>query len=103
MFEDLKAYKKHSPMYPAWRDQRDIQEARRLTYLKENPDKFNKEDVKRGELLIRAVNIMDEHSQKNAENMEMATEAVLETVVGWVSMLGVGIGAGIAAAKKVNT
>lgn len=100
MFEDLKAYKKHSPMYPAWRDQRDIQEARRLTYLKENPDKFNKEDVKRGELLIRAVNIMDEHSQKNAENMEMATEAVLETVVGWVSMLGVGIGAGIAAAKK---
>ena len=100
MFEDLKAYKKHTPMYPDWKAQRDLQEAKRLEYLKQNPDKFNKEDVKRGEVLIRAVNIMDEYSQKNAENMEMATETLMGQVAGIASMIGTAIGGVLAFAKK---
>ncbi len=79
MFGDYKAYKHYEPAYDSWKMGRDIMEAKRLEYLKQNPQEFNLEDVQRGKTLLRAIDIMDEYSQKRAEDTEIATE----NTVGW--------------------
>ena len=43
---------------------------------------------------------MDEHSQKNAENMEMASETLVGQVVAFASMIGTALGTSLAFAKK---
>ncbi len=76
-FGDYKTYKKYEPLYSNWKNQRDMVEAKRAEYLRLNPDKVNQEDLQRGKALIRAIDIMDEYSQKRAENMEIATETAV--------------------------
>ena len=78
-FEDYKTYRRFAPQYQDWKQARDLAEAKRQSYLRQNPDEIKYEDIQRGKNLLRAIDIMDEYSQKRAEDMEVATE----TVVGW--------------------
>lgn len=102
MFGDYKSYKKYEPAYNEWKEQRDIQEAKRLEYLKQNPEAVNSEDIKRGKTLLRAIDIMDEYSQRNAENMEIATDSVGNTALSFAMMGGVLAGFGVSRIKSVN-
>ena len=77
MFGDYKAYKKYQPQYDTWKFKRDLAEAKRLEYLKQHPDEKNPEDIKRAKTLIRAIDVMDDYSQKRAQDMEVATETVI--------------------------
>lgn len=77
MFGDYKAYKKYEPSYAEWKNNRNILEAKREAYLLQHPEIVNKNDIQRGQILLRAIDIMDEYSQKRAENMEAATESVI--------------------------
>lgn len=77
MFSDYKSYKKFTPDYAGWKSARDLAEAKRLEYLHQNPQDLNLEDIKKGKTLLRAIDIMDEYSQKRAEDMEVATEQVV--------------------------
>ena len=70
-------YKKYQPQYDTWKFKRDLAEAKRLEYLKQHPEEKNPEDIKRAKTLIRAIDVMDEYSQKRALNMEVATEGVI--------------------------
>ncbi len=76
-FGDYKAYKKYEPSYPGWKFRRDSAEAKRQEYLRLNPDKINQDDIQRGKVLLRAIDVMDEYSQKRAEDMEVATETAV--------------------------
>ena len=76
-FGDYKLYKQYEPVYPAWREQSNLIEAGRKEYIKQNPDVINETDIQKGKALIRAIDIMDEYSQKRAENMEVATESAV--------------------------
>ena len=40
---------------------------------------LNQEDIQRSKTLLRAIDVMDENSQKRAEDMEVATETVVST------------------------
>ena len=60
MFGDYKAYKTYEPAYASWKNRRDIKEAKRLEYLKRHPNEISKEDIQRGQTIIRAIDIMDE-------------------------------------------
>lgn len=102
MFGDYSAYKKYEPFYDEWKKQRDIQEAKRLEYLKSNPDAVNSEDIKRGKTLLRAIDIMDEYSQRNAENMEVATESVSSMAISFAVMGGTLAGFVISRIGRVN-
>lgn len=73
-FGDYKAYKQYSPAYDMWKAKRNLAEAKRQEYLRLHPEEINPEDVQRGKSLMRAIDIMDEYSQKRAEDMEVATE-----------------------------
>lgn len=85
-------YKKYLPDYASWRDQQDLNAQRRLEYLKQHPEKNNKEDIERGKNLLHAVDVMDEFSQNNAEDMEVATDFATSQVVGLATTLGMIIG-----------
>lgn len=76
-FGDYKAYKKYEPAYPGWKYARDLKESKRQEYLRRHPESINQNDIQRGKVLIRAIDVMDEYSQKRAEDMEVATETAV--------------------------
>lgn len=92
MVSDYKSYKKFAPEYSSWKSLRNNEEAKRLEYLRQNPSEITYQNIQKGKILIRAINTMDEYSQKRAEDMEMATEQVIGMVGGIVGLVGAGIG-----------
>ncbi len=76
-FGDYKAYKKYEPAYPGWKYARDLKESKRQEYLRRHPESIDQNDIQRGKVLIRAIDVMDEYSQKRAEDMEVATETAV--------------------------
>lgn len=76
-FGDYKAYKKYEPAYPGWKYERDLTESKRQEYLRRHPESIDQKDIQRGKVLIRAIDVMDEYSQKRAEDMEVATETAV--------------------------
>ncbi len=102
MFGDYSAYKKYEPVYDEWKKQRDVNEAKRIEYLKQNPEAVNPDDIKRGKTLLRAIDIMDEYSQRNAENMEVATESVAGMALTFAMGLGALAGFATSQIKSVN-
>lgn len=92
MFGDYKAYKTYEPAYASWKNSRDIKEAKRLEYLKRHPNEISKEDIQRGQTIIRAIDIMDEYSQKRAEDMEVATQSAMGLALEFLTLTGAGLG-----------
>ena len=102
MFGDYKSYRLYEPAYPGWKKQRDLMEARRLAYIEKHPEIVNSEDIQRGKILLRAIDIMDEYSQKKAENMEAATQPVIEMGLELSAFLGAGLGALLGSIKPIG-
>ena len=103
MFGDYKAYKRYEPAYANWKQSRDIMDAKRLEYLKQNPQEFNPEDVQRGKTLLRAIDIMDEYSQKRAQNMEIAANTGAETAIMLTEFAGMALGLASSKLKSVQS
>ena len=91
MFGDYKTYRKFVPEYPKWKATRDLAEAKRIEYLKQNPNEVNNEDIQRSKSLLRAIDVMDEYSQKRAEDMEVVTNSVLSIAMEGVMIAGMGL------------
>ena len=102
MFGDYKSYKKYEPVYPNWKEHRDKMEAKRLAYIDKHPELVNREDIERGRILLRTIDIMDEYSQKKAENMEAATEPMIEMGLELASFAGLGLGAFAGSFKPIG-
>ena len=101
-FGDYKSYKKYEPAYANWKNKRDIQESKRMAYLKQNPNEMSKEDIQRGQALVRAIDIMDEYSQKRAQDVEVATQSVVSMALEFMIFAGMGLGALVGKLKPVN-
>ena len=101
MFNDYKTYKKLEPEYCEWKKNRDLAEAKRLKYLELHPEKINNADIQRGKNLLRAIDIMDEYSQKKAEDMEATTEPIISTALVGIFSLGGVIGGATSFIKPV--
>lgn len=92
---DFFEYKKHQPEYKDWKEDRDNQVAKKVSYIKTNPikaDEFNKE-IERAKIVLNAVNVMDEHSQSRAEDMEEVAIGVENALVQIGTYAGMGLGA----------
>lgn len=101
-FGDYKAYKKFEPAYNGWKQNRDLADAKRLEYIKRHPEVRNKADIQRGQALLRAIDIMDEYSQKRAEDMEVATESVISMGLEGALLGGAALGALVSKFKPVE-
>lgn len=99
---NYKSYKKYVPEYSNWRDKQDLDREKRLEYLKRNPDKINSVDIQRGKALLHSIDVMDEYSQSNAEDMEVATEFAASQVTALATMTGILLGAPLSALKSVK-
>lgn len=100
MFNDYKAYKSFVPHYSDWKSARDLAEAKRVEYLKRNPSEINSADIQKAETLLRAIDVMDEYSQKRAEDMETASEQVVSGGMSIAMYLGGAIGSVIGYKSK---
>lgn len=99
---NYKSYKQYLPDYANWRDEQDLNRAKRLDYLKKHPEKMNAEDIQRGKILLRSIDVMDEYSQSNAEDMETATDFATGQIVGFATMGGTIGGTLLTMAKPVQ-
>lgn len=102
IWQNYKKYKEYIPEYKQWSAQQDLQQAKREEYLKQHPDKVNQEDIRRGQILLHAIDVMDEYSQSNAEDMEVATEMASGQVVSLAQLAGMGLGTAALAMPKVK-
>ncbi len=103
MFGDYKSYRLYEPAYPEWKKNLDLTEAKRLAYIEKHPEIINKDDIQRGKILLRAIDIMDEYSQKKAENMEAATEPVISMGLELAGFAGMGLGAFLGSFKPIGS
>ena len=92
MFGDYKSYKLYAPQYAEWKSARDLAETKRKTYLKQNPNEIKTQDIQTSKTILRAIDIMDEYSQKRAEDMEVAAESVVSMGLEVALIIGAGIG-----------
>lgn len=83
VFQNYSEYLHEKKNYDAWKDSRNILEAKRLAYVKKNsiPKEQWDSDVKRAEAVLNSIDIMDEFSQSRAEDMEVITEQVKGLIV----------------------
>ena len=102
VFGDYKSYKQYEPTYANWKNKRNIMDAKRLAYLEKHPELINPNDIQRGQILLRAIDIMDEYSQKKAENMEAATEPIIELGLELTAFLGMGLGGLLGTIKPIG-
>ena len=91
ILNNYKNYKQYLPEYSSWAEKQDLESAKRIEYLKRNPDKMNEDDIQRGKNLLHAIDVMDEYSQSNAEDTEVATQMATGQVVGLATMAGVAL------------
>ena len=97
-FGDYKSYKKYAPQYTEWKATRDLADAKRQEFLRQNPSAINQDDIKKSKALLRAIDVMDEYSQKRAEDTEVATEEI----IGYGAMIAMALGAGLGLLFKNN-
>ena len=97
---DYLEYRKYKPEYQNWKNNRNLQTAKKLEYLKTNPidDKQKDDDIKRAKIILNAVNTMDEYSQSRAEDMEVYIQGIIKPIadvvvnlstliaIGWVAL-----------------
>lgn len=102
VYNNYKSYRKYLTEYDKWREEQELQYQKRKEFLKQNPDKISQDDIKRGKILLHAIDVMDEYSQSNAEDMEVATEMAVGQAVGLVTMLGTFGGLGLTMLPKVQ-
>lgn len=99
---DYKSYKKYENTYANWKSSNDLQEAKRVEYLKRNPKEINPDDIQKSKAILRAIDIMDEASQKKAEDMEVITEQVVGLGLEFAMTLGAGLGFVVSLLKPVK-
>ncbi len=93
-------YRKNKPKYSEWQNKREENLAKKEQYLKENPLTQKEKDLllQKANVVLNAVDTMDEFSQTKAENTEVATTAITELAM--TAAMGIGIGAGALFAKS---
>ncbi|OGI00922.1 MAG: hypothetical protein A2Y25_02820 [Candidatus Melainabacteria bacterium GWF2_37_15] len=80
--------------YEKWEQEQDSLEQKKKEYRKQNPIPVEKkkEAEKYGNAVLNAINVMDEYSENKAEDMELATQAVMQFPVQIGSLGGVAVG-----------
>ena len=103
MFSDYKTYRKFVPNYAEWKLGRELADAKRVEYLRQNPGEIKQEDIQKSKAILRAIDIMDEFSQKRAENAEVATESVVGTGLEIAGSIGVVLGFALSTIKPIGS
>lgn len=97
IFSDYRNYKTFEKDYDAWKNDRNILQAKKAAYLKNNPvsEAEKQEASQRGKSVLRSIDVMDEYSQARSEDTEVLAEQVSGQVLSWAMTLGMMAGTAI--------
>lgn len=97
-------YRKNKPSYEPWKNSQDEKEAKRLAYIEKYgiSEEQKQEDIKRAKAVLNAVDIMDEYSQSRAEETEMLTQPIMQSIGSIASTIGMGLGCLLVSRKKIG-
>jgi len=87
-------YRKNKPKYAEWKRKREESFAKKEAYLKQNPvsNEEKQRAVQKANIILNAVDTLDESSQSKAENTEVVTESF--SALATIGTLALGMGAG---------
>lgn len=94
IFKNYNNYKVYENDYYDWKYQRELYDAKKKEYLQKNPvsEEEKQNAMKRGKVLLRALDVMDEYSQTRAEDTEVVMEEISSQILGGAMQLGMGAG-----------
>ena len=78
--------------YYSWRDNKDLNAAKRQEYLRRNPEAISDYDLKRAEILLDAVEMMDKASKSNSNKIGVAFETATDLGLGYAALGGITLG-----------
>lgn len=97
IFNNYSNYKAYEADYDEWKAQRNLDNAKKTEYLKNNPvsEEEKQAAAKRGKVLLRALDVMDEYSQIRAQDAEVVTEQISGQILGAAMQIGIIAGTGL--------
>lgn len=87
-----KSYQQYLKEYSTWREDKNLQNAKRQEYLRRNPDAIKDYDLQRTKILLSAVDFMDKSIAKNSDNFGTAFETAANLGLGYVAIGGATLG-----------
>ena len=78
--------------YLVWRDNKDLQDAKRQEYLRQNPDAVKDYDLQRAKILLYSVDIMDKSVSRNADHINTIVDSITSLGLGYAALAGAAIG-----------
>ena len=87
-----KSFQSYKDEYQLWRKNKNIEEAKRQKYLKENPNYITQKDIQKSKALLRAVDLMDEYTYKKNANFEIISNSVLSLGLEYSAIGGTALG-----------
>lgn len=90
IFQNYNNYKVYEPDYAEWKAKRNLYNAKKKDYLEKNPvsEEEKQSAAKRGKVLLRALDVMDEYSQIRAQDAETVTEQITGQIMGVAMSIG---------------
>lgn len=78
--------------YSSWRDDKNLNTAKRQEYLRRNPDAISDYDLQRARVLLYTVDIMDKSLKENSNKIGVAFETATNLGLGYAAIGGAGLG-----------
>lgn len=78
--------------YSTWREDKDLNAAKRQEYLRRNPDAIKDYDLQRAKILVYTVDIMDKSSKVNSNKIGVAFETATSLGLGYAGIGGAALG-----------
>lgn len=78
--------------YSTWRNEKDLQSAKRQEYLRRNPDAIKDYDLQRTKILLNIVDMMDKSIIHKSDNISVAFESATSLGLGYAAVGGSALG-----------
>ncbi len=78
--------------YSSWRENKNLQAAKRQEYLRRNPDAIKDYDLQRAKILLSAVDMMDKSISEKSNKTSVAIESLTNLGLGYAAVGGAALG-----------
>ena len=78
--------------YSSWRENKNLQAAKRQEYLRRNPDSIKDYDLQRAKILLNAVDMMDKSVSEKSNKTSVAIESMTNLGLGYAAVGGAALG-----------
>lgn len=84
--------KKYQNEYIDWRDNKNLQDAKRQEYFRQNPDAIKDKDLQRAKILLYTVDMMDKSVSVNSDHTNTIVDSITSMGLGYAAVVGATLG-----------